>query len=294
MYPTPRKRGITFGPPLAAFLIAAFLCFPTQAPADASPSVPAQKKAEKNAAEPTEDLLGRSTPFGTVLGFMKAVEREDLSRATEYLDTQLLPKQARKLAQDLGTVLDAADLRELSRKPEGDTEDGLPPDRERIGVVKTGSGSHEILLDRTRGEGVPGLAVLRRHPEVGATDPWRNRRRLDRAAHLGIVSGDPHFGYSLGRLIGILLALPLSFAIARLATRLLLPVVQTLLRRVVPPAVDYPTVRFQWPICLLFMAAIFYAISLIAFSAGQPGFLGLCGGERRDDRAHMDRPAPDR
>jgi MscS family membrane protein len=222
-----------------------------------------------------DDPLGRSSPFGTVLGFIKAVEREDLNRATEYLDTQLLPKQARKSAQDLATVLDAADLQELSRKPEGDTEDGLPPSRERIGVVKTGKGSHEIVLYRTQRGKEPPIwlfsadtltRVQRIHGELDGG--WIDRNIS------GTFLETRFLGHSLGRLIGILLALPFSFAVARLATRLLLPVLQALHRRVVPQAVDYPPGRFQWPICLLFMAAIFYAISLIAFSAVTRVFWG--------------------
>jgi MscS family membrane protein len=86
-----------------------------------------EKEAEKSAAEPAGDPLGRSTPFGAVLGFIKAAEREDFNRAAEYLDTQQLPKQVRKLAQELAAVLDAADLQDLSRSPDGDTEEACRP-----------------------------------------------------------------------------------------------------------------------------------------------------------------------
>ncbi len=265
-----------FGVLPAAFLIAAFLCLPAQAQKASLPSVPPlQKGAEKPTAEPMEDPLGRSTPFGTVLSFIKAVEREDLNRAAEYLDTQQLPKQARKSAQELAAVLDAADLQDLSRKPEGNTDDDLPPGRERVGVVKTGSGSREIFLDRTqRGKEPPVWLfsadtlkwIPRVHGELGVG--WIER-------HISGTFLETRFlGYPLWRLIGIILVLPLSFAIARLATRLLLPVIPALLRRTVTRAVDYPAARFQWPVCLLFMAAIFYAISLVAFSAVSRVFWG--------------------
>jgi MscS family membrane protein len=222
-----------------------------------------------------EDPLGRSTPFGTVLGFIKAAEREDLNRAAEYLDTQQLPKQVRKLALDLAAVLDAADLQDLSRNPEGDTEDGLPPSRERIGVVKTGSGSHEIFLDRAQRGKEPQIWLfsadtLKRVPRIhGELEVGWIERHIS-----GTFLETRFLGHPLWRLIGILLALPLSFAIARLATRLLLPAIPALLRRVVTRAVDYPAARFQWPVCLLFMAAIFYVISLIAFSAASRVFWG--------------------
>src|SRR5512134_1573618 len=184
-HPTPRRRGILSSLLPAAFLIAAFLCFPAQAQKASSPSVPPlQKGAEKPAAEPTEDPLGRSTPFGTVLGFIKAAEREDYNRAAEYLDTQLLPKQVRKLAQELAAALDAADLQDLSRKPEGNSEDGLEPSRELVGVVKAGSGTHEIFLDRAqRGKGEPPVWLfsadtLKRIPRIHAelNVGWIERR----------------------------------------------------------------------------------------------------------------------
>jgi MscS family membrane protein len=259
----------------ATFLIAASPCFPAQGQ-KVSPSIPPlQKEAEKTTAEPMDDPLGRSTPFGTVLGFIKTVEREDLNRSTEYLDTEQLPKQARKLAQELADVLDAADLQDLSRKPEGNTEDDLSPSRERIGVVKTGSGSHEIFLDRTqRGKDPPiwlfSADTLRWVPRIhGKLDVGWIERHIS-----GTFLETRFLGQPLWRLLGIILALPLSFAIARLATRLLLPVLHASLRRVIPRAVDYPTGRFQWPICLLFMAVFFYAISLISFSAASRVFWG--------------------
>jgi MscS family membrane protein len=269
-------RGILFGLLPAAFLVAAFLCFPALAQKASSPSVPPlQKGAEKPAAEPMEDPLGRSTPFGTVLGFIKAAEREDFNRAAEYLDAQQLPKQVRKLAQELAAVLDAADLQDLSRKPEGDTEDGLEPSRELVGVVKAGSGTHEIFLDRAqRGKEPPvwlfSADTLKRVPRIhGDLNVGWFERGLS-----GTFLETRFLGHPLWHLIGILLALPISFVIARLATRLLLPVIPVLLRRVVPRAADYPAARFQWPVCLLFMAAFFYVISLIAFSAASRVFWG--------------------
>ena len=126
----PRTRGIAAGVLSAALLVAASMGMPAHAQKAPSPMLPTlQKGAEKPDAAPADDHLGRTSPFGTVLGFINAVEREDLNRSTEYLDTQQLPKQSRKLAQELAAVLDAADLQDLSRKPEGNTEDGLEPNR---------------------------------------------------------------------------------------------------------------------------------------------------------------------
>ena len=53
-----------------------------------------------------DDPLGRNTPYGTVFGFMKAVDREDYERAVEYLDTKQPLKRAKQLARDLQVILD--------------------------------------------------------------------------------------------------------------------------------------------------------------------------------------------
>src|SRR5512145_866534 len=142
-YPT----GILAATALAMVLAAC----PARAERVARPAIPLlQTEAAKEAAGPSDDALGRSTPFGTVLGFVNAVEHQDLYRAVEYLDTQQPPKKARQLAQETADVLNAADLEDLSRKPEGNLESGLPPERERIGVVKTSSGDVDIFLERVQ------------------------------------------------------------------------------------------------------------------------------------------------
>jgi MscS family membrane protein len=113
-------------------------------PAPASPQ-PAPAKPQP------QDPLGRNTPRGCVLGFLKAAGRADFSEAAEFLDVRASPAQAREFARQLGMVLDqglSVNLDALSRSPEGDLTDGLRPTRERIGTVRTRSGELDILLDR--------------------------------------------------------------------------------------------------------------------------------------------------
>jgi len=102
---------------------------------------PAQEK-------PAEDPLGRSTPYGTVVGFIAAAENESLERAAEYLNTAPRPSERRELARQLGVVLDRrlrASLARLSEEPAGDLSDGLTS-RDPIGVVPSPSGDVEIIL----------------------------------------------------------------------------------------------------------------------------------------------------
>ena len=108
----------------------------------------------------SDDPLGRSTPQGAALGFMRAMDKEDYERAVEYLDTKQSPKRAEQLAVELHFIIDrglSRDLNNLSRKPEGDLSDGLSPDRQRVGIVKAGSLSIDIQLQRVNREGEPPL-----------------------------------------------------------------------------------------------------------------------------------------
>lgn len=275
--PAPPGKAIPIGILVAVLLAAAASFWPVcAAEKPGTPSFPGLKKdAAAQAAEPAEDPLGRTTPSGTVLGFIRAAEREDLDRATEYLNTQQVPKRARKLAQDLAAVLDAAELHDLERRPEGDLGDGLPPDRERIGALKTASGSRDILLERVQhgkeppiwlfsAETLKWVPQVRGEIGVGTVERFFSRSFL----------GTRVLGYPIWRLIGGILVLPLSFAIARLVTGLLLPAIPALVRRMARQPVEYPAAKLKWPLCLLVMAAVFYVISFVAFSAGSRVFWG--------------------
>lgn len=270
------SRKVPFRLLVAMLLVASLLPCPARAEKTSSPSIPAlQKETERPTTETPQDGLGRTTPFGTVLGFIKSAEREDLDRAAEYLEAQQIPKRSRKLAQDLAAVLDAADLQDLVRNPEGDLGDGLPPNRERIGVVKTSSGSREIFLERVqRGKEAPiwlfSADTLKWVPQVGGD---LGRSPMERYLS-GTFLDSRLLGYPLWRLVGMILVVPISYAIARFATGLLLPLIPVLFRRITRRSVDYPAAKLKWPISLLAMAAIFYVISVIAFSAVSRVFWG--------------------
>src|SRR5262245_4594938 len=98
-----------------------------------------------------EDPLGRDTPRGAVLGFIRAIERENYELAAQYLDSRPKTQDRQELAQQLGEVLNrklSTSLDMLSRKAEGDLEDGLANNLERVGIVRSESGEVEILLGR--------------------------------------------------------------------------------------------------------------------------------------------------
>ena len=127
-------------------LLALLCCFPTWAqmhkPAPAPP--PAQPELPK-------DLLGRTTPRGTVLGFLSAAREGQNELALQYLNTRLGGSAGEALAHQLFIVLDRRlppRLNELSDLPEGSVSDPLNPDRDLVGTIRTDNREVNIFVER--------------------------------------------------------------------------------------------------------------------------------------------------
>ncbi|HXW61488.1 MAG TPA: mechanosensitive ion channel family protein [Candidatus Acidoferrales bacterium] len=124
--------------------------------------------------ESSDDPFGRSTPRGTVLGFMRATEGEDYDRAVIYMDTKQHGNLARELAKQLQTILNrqaSVDLSKLSTQPEGDLLNSENPNRDLVGVAKTSTRSVELWVERVqRGDNPPvwlfSRDTLRHVPEI--------------------------------------------------------------------------------------------------------------------------------
>ena len=112
---------------------------------------------------PPEDELNRGVPRTTVQGFFLAVRERDFEKAAEYLDLRHLPEEVKKipgaeLAREFRIVLARTiwiDVSDISLDPEGKDNDGLPPYRDRVGLIKAESKIFDILLQKVpRGDGV--------------------------------------------------------------------------------------------------------------------------------------------
>ncbi len=122
-------------------LLVLLLCFS----AEAIPQLPGLTSPLPAAAAQTTpaippDPLGRETPRGSLLGFIKAAQEEQYAKAVEYF--QAPPGRRRRSEQDdeelaaqLLTIFNqkfAGALELTSRDPLGRLDDGLPPDQEKI------------------------------------------------------------------------------------------------------------------------------------------------------------------
>jgi MscS family membrane protein len=117
------------------------------APAQVATPIPAQAAPP----EVPEDSLGRTTPRGTVLGFLSVAAKNDDETAARYLNTRLKGDKAAELAHQLSVVLNRglpANLNQLSNRPEGSLADPLQPNLEQIGSISGRDGNVEILLER--------------------------------------------------------------------------------------------------------------------------------------------------
>jgi MscS family membrane protein len=115
--------------------------------------IPSLLKPQPKPADQQEqvvDPLGRSAPRGTIAGFIRAIHRDDLVAATSYM--QLTPHQKPKaevLARDLSELMDRyfiEPIAQISDSPAGALDDGLPPDREKVGPLKMRSKAVDIIL----------------------------------------------------------------------------------------------------------------------------------------------------
>jgi len=219
---------------------------------------------------PYNDHLGRSSPQGTVLGFIKSATQGNYELALQYLDTKKTDISAQKLIIALKSVLDRGFQGEsaiVSNRPEGDLDDNLPPSTERVGVVKTPSGSFDILLERVQRGKDPPIWLF-------SAETLNQALKINKA--LGLTDIDAYLPkfltntwflwFPLRDWFAIPLFLLLSFGLATLVTRLLNLILLLLARRILRVPVDQYVVRLTGPIRILFFALAVWLISFLSRS----------------------------
>jgi MscS family membrane protein len=104
-------------------------------------------------AQPNPDSLGRSTPRGTVVGFLNAAHKGDWTIAIQYIDSAK-GEDSLELARQVSVVLDqglpAENLDQLSDQPAGDLKDNPRPAKELVGTIATKGGPLSVTVERVR------------------------------------------------------------------------------------------------------------------------------------------------
>jgi MscS family membrane protein len=206
-----------------------------------SPAAPASPPAPA-------DALGRDTPRGTVMGFLRAAQDENYPVAVEYFQPpagRRRPKadEEQDLAAQLLAVINqkilASSLDTISREPQGRLDDGLPADQELLAGVHDSSGTFNLLLVRTDNERGNKIWLISRKsldaiPELYDSLQFSGiERRLPNYLTKNRISYMP-----LWQWLAILLALPLALAAAwilALLPRLALRSYRTARGRPIPP-----------------------------------------------------------
>jgi MscS family membrane protein len=118
--------------------------------AQVSKAVTSSLAIQPQTSEEPPDPLGRTTPRGTVLGFLTSAYDHKFEIAAQYLDTGQRGNDAAALAEQLLVVLDRKlppKLNNLSNDPHGSMSDPLNPRRELIGTIDGVGGKVDIALE---------------------------------------------------------------------------------------------------------------------------------------------------
>ena len=246
-------------------LLSLILLFPVLAVAQLVTSTPPAAPQP----EPARESLGRSTPRGTVLGFLSASHKGNYELAAQYLDTRLRDKSATILAHQLFFVLDRrlpARLNQLSDKTEGSVPNPLKPDQDVVGTIASVNGNVDILLDRVdigKGElrwlfsGTTLESIPRLYDEI---DVVSVDSVLPEAMVNTRLAGIPLFQW-----LAVLVGMPVLYMATVLLNRLASPLAGRLRRRLRKrPDLPNPDVVPR-PLRLLFVAfAILWTISKVS------------------------------
>ena len=216
------------------------------------------------------DPLGRSTPQGTLLGFMKSATQGEYEQALRYLDTSITGIAAEKLVVGLRTILErgfSGKVATLSNKPEGYPDDNLPPSKELVGTFEIGSGSLDILFERVqRGNDHPiwlfSAETLNKIPEIYKE---LDIRTIDVYLPKFLVN-TWFLSFPLWQWLSFLLIIPLSIGLTTFVSRLFRPLVLSLVHRITKVQVDPHVVMLTGPLRVLVFALAFWSISLVSRS----------------------------
>jgi len=225
---------------------------------------------DTSAQQADEDPLGRSTPYGTVVGFLRATRSEDYARAVQYLDTRKKAAAAEKLAEQLQVVLDRglkANLDRLSRKPEGDLQDGLPTTENRVGTITTHSGDLEIVVERMdrRGQSPIWLFSSETLAGIPAAAEEMGSYTLEKYVPQALVD-TTILSLALYRWIAIIIGLALALGLGALLTRALVPLLRPLLRRMTGEEDNRALASIKAPLRLILISVAFRLFSTFSTS----------------------------
>src|SRR5215467_2007247 len=187
------------------------------------PGVNAPAPAKPATSASSGDPLGRETPRGSVMGFLRAAQDENYTVAVQYFQPAAGRRHPRAdeeqdLAAQLLAVINqkilASSLDSLSREPEGRLDDGLPPNQELLTGVREGSGSFSIQLIRSDDDRGGKIWLISRKSLDAIPEVYDSLQFSDLEKKLPAVLTKNRFLYMpLWQWVAILLAVPVAIAV---------------------------------------------------------------------------------
>jgi len=225
------------------------------------PGLPSTTAAAAPAPPPAPvDPLGRTTPHGCVLGFLRAAEAKDYHKAADYLDGKRPPKQDEELAQQLKYLLDqglSTSIDDLSRSPNGNVEDELRLSRDSVGTVKTPSGDLKVMLDHVERPGKPAIWLFSQETLHLVPAAYASLHPTDYEHYFPAWTARVRFlSVPLWRWTVILISLVIVLVAASLLTRAMIWLLTRILRKRLSRRVEDSILALKTPIFCLTLAII--------------------------------------
>lgn len=173
------------------------------------------------------DILGRDTPRGSVLGFIKAAQDEKYNIAIQYFQTPQGKRHGSAVAEaelvnQLLTILNqqfAGSLDFISRDPQGRLDDGLPPDQEKVGGVLGVKEPFPVLLVRREDEQGHKIWLFSRQTLDQVPDYYDSLQYPDFEKHIPkTLISHRLLAMPYWQWIAILLFIPVAIVLGRLTT----------------------------------------------------------------------------
>ena len=261
-------------PPKIPVLVLVCLATVMAVPAQTVPLTPGQTPAAAQPAAPSDPLgLGRETPRGAVLGFIRAAQAENYEVAVEYFQPRRksTPEQELELAKQLQEILNArfgTSLDAITEDPQGRGNGGPPHDQVVVsGTVGLNQPFPLYLVRAEDGHGNKLWFISRQSLEqVPEIYDSLHFAKIEKQLPKFLVAKRP-LGMPLWQWIAIILFAPIALALGRLVDHLALGCWQWIRhKRGLPPLAREPLLHFG-PGTLLVATLIHYGfVSLIGTS----------------------------
>jgi MscS family membrane protein len=227
----------------------------------------ATKSAQSAPTAPDIDELNRATPRDSVYNFLQACRRNDYARAASYLDLHALPvgqqrSQGMQLALQLEEVLNkdtTFNVASMSQSPEGDRQDSLKADLERVDTFHVAG--RDINVDLQRIELRPGQQVWIFSQATVAAIPTLSTLlgESEFEKHLPDALVDTTIlQTALWRWLALILMVPALGFVAQLISRIVLALAKPALKKKTN-LVDYGLHRLLGPVTMLLAVAAYGA-----------------------------------